>query len=171
MASSEKNLSEYSKENIGTAEHLKFGIIVSEWNEKITNSLLQACKETLQSLGAQESDITTVFVPGTYELPYGAKLLLQKNKVDAVIALGCVVRGETKHDDYINNAVSNGLMQLSLVANVPCIFGVVTTNDMKQAIDRSGGAHGNKGTESAITAVRMAQLDKTIETPGKSIGF
>ena len=171
MASSLKNLSDYNEENIPSAATLKFGIVVSEWNAKITHSLFEACRETLLKHGALEQNIYVEQVPGSFELPLGAKLLAGNEKLDAVICLGCVIKGETSHNEYINQAVANALTQMSVVSGKPFIFGVLTPNDEQQALDRAGGKHGNKGVEAAITAIRMADLKQKLSNAKAKIGF
>lgn len=138
---------------------MRIGIVVSEWNPEITSALYSAAHETLLNCGAQTNNIIRLDVPGSFELTLGAQYLCRK-KVDAVICLGCVIQGETKHFDLICDAVANGLTEVGLKFNLPVIFGVLTTNDMQQAIDRAGGKHGNKGTEAALTAIRMVALKK-----------
>jgi len=152
-------------------DKLLVGIVVSEWNQEVTNTLLEGCRQTLLDHGVVQENLQVVHVPGSYELPIAARFLLKANQMDAVICLGCIIKGETEHDVHIANAVSNGLMQLSLTSGVPCIFGVLTTNDEQQAKDRAGGKHGNKGIESAQTALRMAQIKKDIHKPKSNIGF
>ena len=171
MASSLKNLSTYDEKNIPAADGWKFGIVVSEWNHNITHSLYEACLETLLKHGVQESDVEVVQVPGSFELPIGARLLASRYKLDAVICLGCVIKGETTHNEYINQSVATGLTQLSLMANKPFIFGLLTPNDEQQALDRAGGKHGNKGVEAAVTALRMVEVTKELKPKGVSIGF
>ncbi len=171
MASALKNLSAYNDENIPDAEKFKFGIVVSEWNTRITHALYQGCFETLVKHGASEENIQTIQVPGSFELTAGAKILADAQRFDAIICLGCVIKGETKHDEYINHAVATGLTGLSIAIGTPCIFGVLTPNTMEQALDRAGGKHGNKGVEAAVTAIRMASLRKTVVRPGIKIGF
>jgi 6,7-dimethyl-8-ribityllumazine synthase len=171
MASALKNLSEYNDENIPDAGQLTFGIVVSEWNTRITHALYEGCFETLVKHGASEQNIHTVQVPGSFELPAGAKILAGSKRFDAIICLGCVIKGETKHDEYINNAVATGLTGLSIASGIPFIFGVLTPNNMEQALDRAGGKHGNKGVEAAVTAIRMAALRKELGRPGNKIGF
>lgn len=172
MSSKDKNLSLYKPDQISSADELKVGIVVSEWNEHITASLLEATLETLKKYGVKDENLHTITVPGSYELPMGAKILLSKYSLDTVICLGCVIKGETDHDKYINGAVAAGVMNLSLMSGKPVIFGVLTPNDMQQAIDRAGGKHGNKGVEAAITALRMAQLSEEVKNEGtSSIGF
>lgn len=158
MASSEKNLSTYSQKNVQDISNKTFSIIVAEWNEEITHSLYNGAYETLLQHGASKENIIRVDVPGSYELTYAAQKMAQKNKIDAVICIGCVIRGETKHNDYISHAVAQGLTHVSMKYDKPVIFGVLTPNTMKQALDRSGGAFGNKGDEAAITAIKMLSI-------------
>lgn len=160
MASAINNLSEYNAAEIPNVEDLKFGIVVSTYNEHITFALKDACIETLQKHGAQSSAIFVEFVPGAFELPYAAKMLAQQQQVDAVIILGCVIKGGTDHDKYINHAVAQGIMQLNLQFELPFIFGLLTPNTEQQAIDRAGGKHGNKGVEAAIAAIKTTVLAK-----------
>ncbi len=171
MASALKNLSQYDEQSLPSAGGMKFGIVVSEWNHEITHALYEACYDTLVKQGANPDDIQTIQVPGAFELPAGAKLLLSNFKVDAVICLGCVIKGETKHDEYISNAVATGLMGLGIASGIPCIFGVLTPNTHEQAQARAGGKHGNKGVEAAVSAIRMAALKNEIKRPSKSVGF
>jgi 6,7-dimethyl-8-ribityllumazine synthase len=171
MSSKDKNLSEYKVDDLGTIEGKKIGVVVSEWNEEITYSLKDACVETLIKHGANKEDIHVAFVPGAFELPLGAKILFSQHQPDAIICIGCVIKGETKHDEYISNAVASGIMNLNLVSGIPVIFGVLTPNSMAQALDRAGGAHGNKGVEAAVTAIKMLQLKKEVKGDKKSIGF
>jgi len=148
----------------------KVAIVVSDWNTTITHGLLSAAIEQLQHVGIAESDIPTLHVPGSFELPYGVKRALSLySDVDAVIAIGCVIKGDTRHDEYINKAVTSALMQLSLVGNTPIIMGLLTTENEQQAKDRAGGSHGNKGYEWAVSALKMAAL-KTKDVKRK-IGF
>jgi 6,7-dimethyl-8-ribityllumazine synthase len=173
MASSLKNLSTYDESNIPNAADMSFGIVVADWNKHITHALYEGCMETLAKHGAKADDIHVIQVPGTFELPSGARLLASRHKeLDAVICIGCVIKGETKHDEYINLSVANALQTLSIGAGKPFIFGVLTPNDEQQALDRAGGKHGNKGVEAAVTAIRMAELK--IELSGRkkgTIGF
>lgn len=158
MSSSLKNLSSYNKDEIPSGEKGIFGIVVSEWNKEITDNLLQGAVETLLEHGVDEKDIYVRYVPGSFELPFGASTLLEKKKFDAVICLGCVIQGETRHFEFISQAVAHGIMKVSLSEGIPVIFGVLTTDTLQQAKDRSGGALGNKGTEAAVTALKMAAL-------------
>ncbi|NJN34009.1 MAG: 6,7-dimethyl-8-ribityllumazine synthase [Saprospiraceae bacterium] len=173
MASTLKNLSQYDDSTMPDASEMTFAIVVADWNAHITHALYAACVETLLKHGVQETQIHTAQVPGTFELPTAARLLAAKHPlVDAIICLGCVIKGETKHDEYINMSVANALQNLSIASSKPFIFGVLTPNDEQQALDRAGGKHGNKGTEAAVTAIRMAALrqDLTGKRKGK-IGF
>ncbi|MDP4710374.1 MAG: 6,7-dimethyl-8-ribityllumazine synthase [Saprospiraceae bacterium] len=169
--SSEKGLSAYDEQDLAGAAGLKLGIVVSDWNTEITNALYLGAADTLRKHGVLDADVQLVRVPGTFELPMGAKLLLSQKKLDAVICLGCVIKGETDHDVYINQAVASGLTQLGLLSNTPCIFGVLTTNNEQQALDRAGGRFGNKGVEAAVTALRMALLKKSMATTPNKIGY
>jgi 6,7-dimethyl-8-ribityllumazine synthase len=165
-----KDLSISAEENI-SANGYKIGVVFSTWNKEITQVLYDGCKATLTEKGVQEEDIKSAEVPGAYELPLAAKYLLTHESLDAVICLGCVIKGDTKHDEYINNAVAQGIMQLSLHSGKPVIFGVLTPNDMQQALDRAGGIHGNKGVEAAMTALKMVSLEKSMSKDKKKIGF
>ncbi|MBX7225601.1 MAG: 6,7-dimethyl-8-ribityllumazine synthase [Chitinophagales bacterium] len=156
MATELKNLSDYDTTSVPSGKGKKIGIVVSEWNNHITYPLLKGAVETLLQHGVKEKNIPTIFVPGSFELPLGAQKIIEE--VDAVICIGCVIKGETKHDEYINHAVAEGIMKLNLKHNKPVIFGVLTPNNEQQAIDRAGGKHGNKGIEAAITALKMLKL-------------
>ncbi len=158
MSSSLKNLSTYNRDEVPSGEKGIFGIVVSEWNKEITDNLLQGAVDTLLEHGVDEKDIYVRYVPGSFELPFGASTLLEKKKFDAVICLGCVIQGETRHFEFISQAVAHGVMKVSLTEGIPVIFGVLTTDNLQQAKDRSGGALGNKGVEAAVTALKMAAL-------------
>lgn len=158
MSSADKNLSIFSTEGLPEISEKKFVLVVAEWNEEVTGALAQGAWDTLLKYGAKSSNILRVSVPGSYELSFGAQVYAQKSEVDAVIAIGCVIQGETKHNDYINHAVAQGLTNVSLKYNKPVIFGVLTPNTQQQALDRAGGIHGNKGDEAAITAIKMLAL-------------
>jgi 6,7-dimethyl-8-ribityllumazine synthase len=176
MATALKNLSEYVSSGFGDLSRTRVGIVVSEWNEEITNALFQGAFETLVKEGVEPENIVVKTVPGSFELTIGAQRLLEQynkkikrdfwygrpepkefyqSKLDAVICLGCVIQGETRHFDFICEAVANGITNVSIKYNKPVIFGVLTTNNLEQAKDRSGGKHGNKGVEAAITALKM----------------
>lgn len=170
MATVNKNLSSFNKDEIPNASSFKFGIIVAEWNGEITEALFKGAFSALMECGAKEENITRINVPGGFELTAGAKTFVENEKTDAVICIGCVIQGETPHFEFICNAVANGLTLLTIRYSVPFIFGVLTTNNLEQARERAGGKHGNKGTEAAITAIKMAAL-KSQFRKGKKIGF
>ncbi|MDX1627587.1 MAG: 6,7-dimethyl-8-ribityllumazine synthase [Fulvivirga sp.] len=155
MASSEKNLSTYSQNNIKAIDDKVFAIVVSEWNESVTEALYEGAFTTLRSHGAKKEHIIRKNVPGSYELPLAAQWLAQDDQIDAVICLGCVIQGETRHFDFICDAVAQGIKDVNLKYNKPVVFGVLTPENQKQALDRAGGKHGNKGDEAAITAIKM----------------
>ena len=155
MATYLKNLSSYNPQDIPNAEDKIFGIVVSEWNSEITSALLEGALEALGKSGALPENILISYVPGSFELPFGAQKLIDDYKPHAVICLGCVIQGETRHFDFICQAVANGVLELGLKHRIPVIFGVLTTNDLEQAQDRSGGKHGNKGFEAGITALKL----------------
>lgn len=155
MASSLKNLSEYSQKNVADVSQKRFAIVVAEWNEEVTGALLNGALETLQKEGASEDNIVVKTVPGSYELSLGAQWMAQNSKIDAVICIGCIIQGETRHFDFIAQAVAQGITDVSLKYNKPVIFGVLTPDTQQQALDRAGGKHGNKGDEAAITAIKM----------------
>ena len=160
MATENKNLSAYDKATIPSAKDFRFGIVVSEWNAKITEGLFDGAYEALLDCGALEENIIRWNVPGSFELTYGSKKMITSQKVDAVIAIGSVIQGETKHFDFVCSATAQGIKDLNVLYDTPVIFCVLTDNYMQQAIDRSGGKHGNKGTEAAIAAIKMATLGK-----------
>lgn len=158
MATENKNLSNYDKSAIPNTNGLRFGIVVSEWNEQITEGLFKGAFEALTDNGVSENDIIRWNVPGSFELIYGCKKMLETQNVDAVIAIGCVIQGETKHFDFVCEGVTQGIKDLNIKFDAPTIFCVLTDNTLQQSIDRSGGKHGNKGTEAGITAIKMADL-------------
>src|SRR4051812_39185247 len=153
MSSRDKNLSEAEDSSVGDARAFRFGIVYAAWNHSITNALRDASVATLLKHGAVKENIIIKEVPGSFELTLGAQFMAEFSNVDAVICLGCVIQGETRHFDFICDAVANGITQLNLKYNKPVIFGVLTTDTMQQAIDRAGGKHGNKGVEAAVTAI------------------
>ena|SRR5689334_1464933 len=158
MAGKKKNLSEFNPADIPSAASLKIGIVVSSWNGEITEALFNGAYQTLLSHHSKRENIFRMDVPGSFELPLGAQLCFEKNRCDAVICIGCVIRGGTPHFDYICQSVSKGIMDLNLKHGIPFVFGVLTCNTLAQAKERAGGKHGNKGVEAAITAIRMAIL-------------
>ena len=159
MATKNTNLSYYNKEDVPNAKGLSFGIVVSEWNANITEGLYNGAFETLIECGVKPADISRMNVPGSYELVFGAKIAAKQNP-DAIICLGSVIQGETKHFDFVCNAVSLGIKDLNISLDIPVIFGVLTDSNMEQAKNRSGGKYGNKGVEATITAIKMAILNK-----------
>ena len=162
MATHIKNLSSYSADGL-SATGMNFGIVVAEWNEKVTGALLEGAISALTDLGCPEHQVMIIRVPGTYELPLAAQWLANDKKPDAVICLGCVIQGETRHFDFICDATANGIMELNLKFNIPFIFGVLTPDTLEQAMDRAGGKHGNKGIEAAVTAVKMVTLKNSLK--------
>jgi len=159
MTKKNTNLSYFIKEEVSNAKGLSFGIVVSEWNVDITEGLYRGTIEALIECGADTNDIVRYNVPGSYELVFGAKIAAKK-KPDAIICLGSVIQGETKHFDFVCNAVALGIKDLNVSLDIPVIFGVLTDNNMEQALNRSGGKYGNKGIEAAITAIKMAVLNR-----------
>lgn len=160
MATSLKNLSDYDPTSIPEAIGMKVGVVVADWNQDITFALRDGAVETLLKHGVEEQDIIVDYVPGAFELTAGAKAFAQTGKFDSVIVLGCVIQGDTKHFDFICNGVTQGITQLNTQYDIPFIFGVLTTNNLQQSLDRAGGKHGNKGDEAAITAIKMIDLFK-----------
>ena len=158
MASSQKNLSDIRLNRDFDISKFKFGIVVSEWNEQVTELLYSGAYQTLINAGALRNNIERMDVPGTFELSLGGQWMAKRKEVEAVICLGCVIQGETRHFDFICDAVANGITHVSLKYNKPIIFGVLTTKHIKQALDRSGGKHGNKGDEAASAAIKMLQI-------------
>ena len=159
MATINNNLSDFNKDSLPDSSDMKIGIVVSQWNNKITDGLFNGAFTTLIESGVSENNIEKIEVPGSFELIFGAKILSRKD-IDAIICLGSVIQGETKHFDYVCQAVSNGIKDLNISLDIPVIFGVLTDNTLEQALNRSGGKHGNKGIEAAVTAIKMAHLNQ-----------
>jgi len=157
-----KNLSEYDLTTVPSASEMKFGIVVAEWNYEVTGALAQGAVDTLKRHGAKDDNIIVKHVPGTFELTLGAQYLAEFAKVDAVIVLGCVIQGETRHFDFICQGVTQGITSLNIKYNKPFIFGVLTTDNQEQALDRAGGKLGNKGDEAALTAIKMLALNSDL---------
>ena len=155
MASNLKNLSDHTGKNMISLKGKRIGIVVSEWNDQITDSLLAAAHQVLVEQNAKTKNIIVKYVPGSFELPLGAQLLASEKNIDGVICLGCVIQGETPHFDFICDAVANGITTVGLKFNKPVVFGVLTTNNLQQALDRAGGKHGNKGEEAANSLIKM----------------
>ncbi len=163
MATALKNLSVYTKENIPNGADFKVGIVVSEWNDSITFALLKGAKQTLLDNGVPEEHILIRYVPGAFELPLGAQLMLDNTEVDGVIVIGVVIQGETKHFDFVCQGATDGIMKVMLEYNSPVSYCLLTDNNMQQSVDRSGGKHGNKGVECAVACMKMIALKKDLE--------
>ncbi len=164
------NLSIYDKATIPNAKNFRFGIVVSEWNPDITQNLKNGAIETFLDCGATKENIISWDVPGSFELIYGCKKMIESQQVDAIIAIGNVIQGETKHFDFVCEGVTQGIVDLNIKYDVPVIFCVLTDNTKQQSIDRSGGKLGNKGTECAVAAIKMAVI-KNRDRTSESIGF
>jgi 6,7-dimethyl-8-ribityllumazine synthase len=162
MASALKNLSDHGKKEIPSAKGMHFAVVVSEWNTEVTAALERAACAALVKHGAKPKNIIVRYVPGSFELTLGAQFAAQLPDIDAIICLGCIIQGETRHFDFISNAVANGITNVGLMYNKPVVFGVLTTDNLKQAKERSGGKHGNKGDEAAVTAIKMAALKRSL---------
>jgi 6,7-dimethyl-8-ribityllumazine synthase len=169
MSTINQNLASYDPASLPDASKMRFGIVVAEWNKEITDNLYRGAFETLINCKVQETNLHRINVPGSFELPAGAKFIATQHKLDGVICLGCVIQGETRHFEFICQAVAQGLINLSILSGLPFVFGVLTTDTLEQAKDRSGGKHGNKGIEAAVTAIKMAGLK--IQVQKKGIGF
>lgn len=161
MAEKNKNLSSETSFNIKQASQFRIGMLVSEWNHEVTNSLKEGARKALLDSGILPANINIKSVPGSFELPTAAVMMLEADdKLDAVICIGCVIQGETRHFDFISQAVANGIMQVGIDYNTPVIFGVLTCDTMEQALERAGGKHGNKGVEAAISCLKMLALER-----------
>ncbi|MDX1762104.1 MAG: 6,7-dimethyl-8-ribityllumazine synthase [Christiangramia sp.] len=161
MATEGKNLSQYDKDTIPNAKDFRFGIVVSEWNDEITEGLFQGAFDAWIENGVKKENIVRWNVPGSFELIYGCKKMQESfEMLDAVIAVGSVIQGETKHFDFVCDGVTQGIKDLNIQSDIPVIFCVLTDNNIEQSRSRSGGKHGNKGTEAAVAAIKMAQLRK-----------
>lgn len=158
MSTENSNLSNFDSSTVPSGDSLTIGLVVSKWNEKITESLFNGAYTTLTEFGVKANNIKRIDVPGSFELVFGSKKMIQA-KVDVVIAIGCVIKGETKHFDYICQSVSKGIIDLNINFDTPVVFCVLTDNNIQQSVDRSGGKHGNKGVEAAITALKLANLN------------
>lgn len=151
------NLSDFNPDEIPSGKSLKIGLVVAEWNREITENLFLGAKEALLACGVLENNILRSNVPGSFELVFGAKKALE-GEVDAVVVIGSVIQGQTKHFDFVCQGVTQGIVSLNITSKAPVIFCVLTDNTLQQAVDRSGGVHGNKGVEAAVTAIKMAHL-------------
>ena len=158
MATALRNLSDYDFSKVPDASNMCFGIVVAEWNPEITGALLKGAVSTLEKHGALSENIHIKTVPGSFELIYGANQMVMNGGYNAVIVLGSVIRGETPHFDYICQGVTYGIARLNATSEIPVVFGLLTTEDLQQAKDRSGGRLGNKGDECAVVAIKMAKF-------------
>lgn len=158
MATAGTNLSAYNKDRLPSAAGLRFGLVMAQWNREITEALCNGAKEALLDLGAAPQDILIKEVPGSFELVYGAKWMAMNHELDAIITIGSVIQGETRHFDFVCEAVAQGVKDLNLMLDIPVIFCVLTDNTWEQSKARSGGIHGNKGIEAAVAALQMAKL-------------
>jgi len=166
MTEKKKNLSEFAPFKIKSVNNIRIGIVVSEWNDHITDSLLEGCRQSLLEHGVSTDNIIVEHVPGSYELPTGAEFMFQSlPDLDAVICIGCIIQGETRHFDFIAQAVAQGIMEVGLRHSKPAIFSVLTCNTMQQAEERSGGKHGNKGIEGAVSCLKMIELKRSLQQP------
>jgi len=163
MSSSTYNLSNMISSFVPDASNMRFGIVVSEWNNNITQRLLDATVQTFKKYGSKEDNIIIKSVPGSFELIFGSSQMQKSGLVDAVVALGCIIRGDTPHFEYISNGTTLGISELNLHGNVPVVFGLLTTNNLQQAEERAGGILGNKGDEYAITAIKMVELARSFQ--------
>lgn len=162
MATASHNLSNYDPTSVPSGAGLRFGVIVSEWNFAITDALRQGAIQTLLKHDVKAEDIVQVWVPGSFELPAGAQFLLEQQRLDGVICLGSIVRGETPHFDYVCQGTTQGIMDVGLKFSLPVIFGVLTDDTIEQARDRSGGRHGNKGIDCAVAVLKMAAIKRSV---------
>ncbi len=164
MATSLKNLSSYDPSLVPDGSKMSIGIVTSEWNIEVTKAMLEGACETLIRHGVKPKNILIEFVPGSIELTFGGRLMAESRELDAIICLGCVIQGETKHFDYVCRSVTDGITELNLTYDIPFIFGVLTTDNLQQALDRAGGKQGNKGDEAAVTALRMIQVARKLKS-------
>jgi 6,7-dimethyl-8-ribityllumazine synthase len=162
MATANRNLSEYNKDLIPSGADFKIGIVVSEWNDQITFNLLAGAVQALKENGVEEKNIQIEYVPGAFELPLAAQFLAEYTKPDGIIAIGCVIQGETKHFDFVCDGATQGIKDVTLQYNLPVSFCLLTDNNVQQSIDRSGGKHGNKGIECAVACLKMIALKKKL---------
>ncbi len=163
MGTGLKGKSDFNPGELPPAGDMIFGIVVSEWNNEITGALLDGAIDTLKSAGTPDENIMVKYVPGSFELTLGAQLMAENKDPDAIICLGCVIQGETRHFDFICQGVTYGITDLNMNYNMPFVYGILTTDSLEQARDRAGGKHGNKGEEAALTAIRMVALQRDLE--------
>jgi len=162
MATMTQGLSSYDHTKIPNAKGMRIGIIVSGWNSEVTYAMRDGAIASLTKHGVDNSDISVSYVPGSFELTLGARWMADSGNYDAIICLGCVIQGETRHFDFICQSVTQGITQLNLTYGIPVIFGVLTTHNQEQALARAGGKYGNKGDEAAFTAIQMVALKKSV---------
>lgn len=162
MPGKKKNLSDFGDKQPVEASWMQIGIAVAEWNHEITDALLEGALSVLKQHGVAEENIRIEAVPGSFELPQAASMMVDGLDLDAVICIGCIIQGETRHFEFIAQAAAKGCMDVSVNSAVPVIFGVLTTDTYEQALDRAGGKHGNKGDEAAMTAIHMADLRRRL---------
>jgi 6,7-dimethyl-8-ribityllumazine synthase len=158
MSTAEHHLSSYDPTSVPSGAGRRFALVISEWNREVTDALRSGARATLEKHGVAATDVIEVWVPGSFELASGAQFLLERGGLDGVICLGSVVRGETPHFDFVCQGTTQGIMAVGLKFSLPVIFGVLTDDTMQQALDRSGGKHGNKGIDCAVAALKMAAL-------------
>ncbi|MCL1932251.1 MAG: 6,7-dimethyl-8-ribityllumazine synthase [Candidatus Azobacteroides sp.] len=163
MATQYQNLSDYHPDNVPDASAMRFAILVSEWNPAVTEKLKEGAYNTLIKYGAKAENIHVIYVPGSFELIYATRRIIGSLKPDAAIGLGCIIRGDTPHFEYVCSGVTQGFARLNAEGDIPCVFGLLTTDNLQQAVDRSMGKYGNKGDEYAITAIKMAHLADTFK--------
>lgn len=171
MATSERKLPSFNKKFLNKPGEIKIGIVVSKWNDDITSNLLEGALKVLLDAGISRENVFIEWVPGSFELPLGAQYLIEYENVAAVICLGCVIRGETAHFDYVCQGCSEGIKDVSIKYNRPVMFGVLTDDNKKQSIARSGGKLGNKGEEAALAALEMLALKHKLNQPKGKVGF
>ncbi len=157
-----RNLSGYNASGVPSGEGMHIGIVVAEWNWEVTGAMAQGAIDTLKKHGVSSENIEIETVPGSFELPMGGQFLAETGRFDAIILIGCVIQGETRHFDFICQGVTQGTIDLNLKYNIPFIFGVLTTGNLQQALERAGGIYGNKGDEAAVTAIKMAALKNKV---------
>jgi 6,7-dimethyl-8-ribityllumazine synthase len=165
-----RNLSEPTASEVPSGEGMSIGIVVAEWNWELTGAMAEGARSTLLKHGVSKDKIGIETVPGSFELPLGGQFMAETERFDAIILIGCVIQGETRHFDFICQGVTQGTVDLNLKYNIPFIYGVLTTNNLQQALDRAGGIHGNKGVEAAIAAIKMVDLKRHINQLNKNYG-
>lgn len=171
MATAERKTPSFKKDSLNQPEDIKIGIVVSRWNDDITSNLLNGAQKIIEDAGISADHLIIEWVPGSFELPLGAQYLIEYKNVDAVICLGCVIRGETAHFDFVCKGCSEGILNVSLKYNRPVMFGVLTDDNRQQSKARSGGKLGNKGEEAALAVLEMIKLKQQLKQPKGKVGF